>query len=58
MVCVGFYYCAVDTAEYTNFRKRYGTEVQMNYNKLQKYLENSGTATIILSFDTLTFLMD
>jgi len=25
----------------------------MNYNKLQKYLENSGNATVILSFDTL-----
>ena len=24
-----------------------------NYNKLQKYLENSGNATVILSFDTL-----
>ena len=40
--------------ENTNFRKKYGTEVQMNnYNKLQKYLENSGNATVILSFDTL-----
>lgn len=24
-----------------------------NYNKLQKYLENRGNATVILSFDTL-----
>lgn len=24
-----------------------------NFNKLQKYLENSGNATVILSFDTL-----
>ena len=40
--------------ENTNFKKRYGTGVQMNnYNKLQKYLENSGNATVILSFDTL-----
>ena len=40
--------------ENTNFKKRYGTGVQMNnYNKLQKYLENSGNVTVILYFDTL-----
>ncbi len=29
-----------------------------NYNKLKKYLENSGNVTVILSFDTLKEILD
>ena len=43
------YFCPVTVAG----QRLWGYGVLLNFNKLQKYLENSGNATVILSFDTL-----